>query len=91
MANHPLAGKSPTLSMLVDVPRLITSYYIVKPDVSVSSQKVSFGTSGHRGSSLDTAPGGLGPRVGLRAETPRAKAVAVVATRVPAPASEVTV
>src|SRR5438874_8481577 len=55
MANHPLAGKSPTLSMLVDVPRLITSYYTVKPDVSVSSQKVSFGTSGHRGSSLHAA------------------------------------
>ena len=39
--------------MLVDVPRLITSYYTVKPDVSVNSQKVSFGTSGHRGSSFD--------------------------------------
>jgi len=39
--------------MLVDVPRLITSYYTVKPDVSVSAQRVSFGTSGHRGSSFD--------------------------------------
>jgi phosphoglucomutase len=39
--------------MLVDVPRLITSYYTRKPDVSVSAQKVSFGTSGHRGSSVD--------------------------------------
>jgi phosphoglucomutase len=39
--------------MLVDVPRLITAYYTQKPDVSVSSQKVSFGTSGHRGSAFD--------------------------------------
>jgi phosphoglucomutase len=38
--------------MLVDVPRLITSYYTLKPDVSVNSQKVSFGTSGHRGSAF---------------------------------------
>src|SRR5205807_1172774 len=53
MAIHPLAGKSPSPSMLVDVPRLITSYYTVKPDVSVGSQKVSFGTSGHRGSSFE--------------------------------------
>src|SRR5271169_518532 len=53
MAIHPQAGKSPTPSMLVDVPRLITSYYALKPDVSVSVQKVSFGTSGHRGSSFD--------------------------------------
>src|SRR6266568_1105629 len=41
--------------MLVDVPRLITAYYTGKPDVSVAAQKVSFGTSGHRGSSLDTS------------------------------------
>jgi phosphoglucomutase len=39
--------------MLVDVPRLITAYYTGKPDVSVASQRVSFGTSGHRGSSLE--------------------------------------
>lgn len=41
--------------MLVDVPRLITAYYTGKPDVSVSSQRVAFGTSGHRGSSFHTA------------------------------------
>src|ERR1039457_6011963 len=44
----PLAGKSPTPSMLVDVPRLITAYYSLAPDAPVS-----FGTSGHRGSSFD--------------------------------------
>ena len=41
--------------MLVDVPRLIAAYYDQKPDVSVLSQKVAFGTSGHRGTSLQTS------------------------------------
>jgi phosphoglucomutase len=53
MPLHPLAGKSPTPDMLIDVPRLITAYYTEKPDVAIASQKVSFGTSGHRGSSFD--------------------------------------
>jgi phosphoglucomutase len=39
--------------MLVDVPRLIAAYYTEKPDPSVSGQRVLFGTSGHRGSSLE--------------------------------------
>ena len=47
MSIHPLAGQSPTPEMLVDVPRLITAYYTGKPEA-----KVSFGTSGHRGSSF---------------------------------------
>ena len=55
MAIHPLAGQSPTPDLLVNVPRLITAYYSEKPDVSVASQRVSFGTSGHRGSSFDRA------------------------------------
>jgi len=41
--------------MLVDVPKLITSYYTLKPDVSVNAQRVSFGTSGHRGSSFEAS------------------------------------
>jgi phosphoglucomutase len=41
--------------MLVDIPRLITAYYTLKPDLSVASQKVSFGTSGHRGSAFHSA------------------------------------
>jgi phosphoglucomutase len=45
-----LAGKCPPPSMLVDVPRLITAYYSLAPDAPVS-----FGTSGHRGSSFDGA------------------------------------
>jgi phosphoglucomutase len=52
MGLHPLAGRAPIPEMLVDVPRLVTAYYTEKPDVSVSSQRVSFGTSGHRGSSF---------------------------------------
>jgi phosphoglucomutase len=38
--------------MLADIPRLITAYYTGKPDPAVAAQRVSFGTSGHRGSSL---------------------------------------
>jgi phosphoglucomutase len=49
---HALAGKPPTASMLIDVPRLITAYYTQIPDPTVATQRVSFGTSGHRGSSL---------------------------------------
>src|SRR5450432_2512980 len=55
MAIHPQAGKNPEPSMLVDVPRLVASYYTLKPDVSAIAQKVSFGTSGHRGSSFDSS------------------------------------
>ena len=51
----PLAGKMITPSMLVDVPRLVTAYFTRKPDPTVPSQRVSFGTSGHRGSALDGA------------------------------------
>lgn len=41
--------------MLVDVPRLVTSYFTDVPDPTVPSQRVAFGTSGHRGSSFDRA------------------------------------
>src|SRR6185312_4673437 len=49
---HALAGKSAPASMLVDIPRLITAYYAIVPDGAVPAQRVAFGTSGHRGSSL---------------------------------------
>ncbi len=49
----PLAGKPAPRSLLVDVPRLVTAYYTGVPDPSVPAQRVSFGTSGHRGSSFD--------------------------------------
>ena len=52
MAEHHLAGKPAPRSLLVNVPRLVTAYYSGHPDVDVPAQKVAFGTSGHRGSSL---------------------------------------
>src|SRR5262245_51687795 len=48
----PLAGKTADPSMLVNIPRLVTAYYAEHPDPSIPEQRVSFGTSGHRGSSL---------------------------------------
>ena len=51
----PLAGKPPQPGTLVDVPKLVTAYYTDVPDPSVPAQRVAFGTSGHRGSSFDTA------------------------------------
>ncbi len=55
MAIHPQAGQPPAPSELVNVAKLVTAYYAGKPDVSVPSQKVSFGTSGHRGSSFSAS------------------------------------
>ena len=49
----PLAGKPADPSLLVDVPRLITTYYAQTPDPSIPAQRVSFGTSGHRGSAFE--------------------------------------
>jgi phosphoglucomutase len=51
----PLAGHPAEASMLVNVPRLVAAYYTERPDPAVREQRVSFGTSGHRGSSLDVA------------------------------------
>ncbi len=48
----PLAGRPAPPDRLVDVPRLITAYYTLKPDPGIAAQRVSFGTSGHRGSSF---------------------------------------
>jgi phosphoglucomutase len=55
MKVDPRAGKLPPPSLLVNVPRLITAYYTLRPDLSVPEQRVAFGTSGHRGSSLDAS------------------------------------
>jgi phosphoglucomutase len=41
--------------MLVNVPRLVTAYFVGTPDPTVPSQWVAFGTSGHGGSALDNA------------------------------------
>ena len=51
MALNPLAGKSPTPDMLTNIPKLITAYFTEIPDPRIDAQRVSFGTSGHRGTS----------------------------------------
>ena len=51
----PLAGKTIEPSMLVNVPQLVTAYFTGKPDPTIPSQRVAFGTSGHRGSAFDNA------------------------------------
>ena len=55
MKVSPFAGKPAEPSMLVNVPKLITVYYVETPDPSVPEQRVAFGTSGHRGSAFDKA------------------------------------
>jgi phosphoglucomutase len=52
MKISPLAGKPAEQNILVNIPRLVTAYYTGKPDPSVAAEKISFGTSGHRGSSF---------------------------------------
>ncbi len=55
MEVSPFAGKPASPSMLINVPKLITAYYAQSPDPSVPAQRVMFGTSGHRGCSLDNS------------------------------------
>jgi phosphoglucomutase len=52
---HPLAGKTAPPAMLANIPRLVTAYFAEKPDPAIATQRVAFGTSGHRGSSLNRA------------------------------------
>ena len=52
MTTHPRAGQPAETAQLADIPRLVTAYYTGQPDSSVPGQRVAFGTSGHRGSSL---------------------------------------
>jgi phosphoglucomutase len=52
MTIHPLAAKPPPKDLLVDVGNLRREYYARKPDFTDRAQRVGFGTSGHRGSSL---------------------------------------
>ncbi len=53
MSVDPRAGKPADPANLVNVPRLITSYYALHPDPANREQRVAFGTSGHRGSSFN--------------------------------------
>ena len=51
----PLAGKPVPRSLLVNIPRLLTAYFALVPDPAIASQRVVFGTSGHRGSAFTTS------------------------------------
>ncbi|NRB37218.1 MAG: alpha-D-glucose phosphate-specific phosphoglucomutase [Pseudomonadales bacterium] len=51
MAISPLAGKPVPAELLENIPRLVADYYTLQPNISDAGQRVSFGTSGHRGSS----------------------------------------
>lgn len=53
MALSKLAGQPAPAEILENIPRLVSAYYTIKPDPSVDSHLVAFGTSGHRGSSID--------------------------------------
>jgi phosphoglucomutase len=55
MAISPVAGQPAQAINLVDVARLVTAYFADRPDPKIPAQRVSFGTSGHRGSSLNRA------------------------------------
>lgn len=55
MANHERAGQRAVQSDLVNIPKLMSAYYLYEPDIEQNpEQAVAFGTSGHRGCSLDT-------------------------------------
>lgn len=55
MKISPLAGKPADPSILIDVPKLVEAYYKARPDPTVPAQRVVFGTSGHRGCSIDSS------------------------------------
>jgi phosphoglucomutase len=55
MKVNPLAGKPAPESILANIPRLVTDYYALEPDPAEPTQKVAFGTSGHRGTSLEAS------------------------------------
>lgn len=55
MAIHPRAGQPAQASDLVNIPKLVSAYYVNLPDVTIASEQVAFGTSGHRGCSFKNA------------------------------------
>ena len=54
MALHPLAGNPAPADLLTDVQRLEDAYYANQPDMDNPTQRVAFGTSGHRGTPFDS-------------------------------------
>jgi phosphoglucomutase len=55
MSPHPLAGQPAPREMLINIPRLISAYYAHQPDPENPAHRVAFGTSGHRGTSLESS------------------------------------
>lgn len=55
MSLHPLAGQPAPQDLLVNIPRLVSAYYTAHPDAADVAQQVSFGTSGHRGTSTESS------------------------------------
>lgn len=55
MEHHDLAGKPAPLELLINVPRLISTYYTSHPDPQIAAQAVAFGTSGHRGTATENS------------------------------------
>lgn len=55
MSISPYAGKPAPRELLVNVPRLVSEYYTGRPDIGDPAQQVAFGTSGHRGTSLENS------------------------------------
>ncbi len=53
MGVHELAGKAAPAELLPDIPEIVSAYFNIKPDHRNAAQRVSFGTSGHRGTSLN--------------------------------------
>jgi phosphoglucomutase len=53
MPSHPRAGQPAMVEDLVDLSHLVTAYFAIRPDPDDPTQRVAFGTSGHRGTSLD--------------------------------------
>jgi phosphoglucomutase len=53
MATNQLAGKPAPQDLLVNIPRLVSTYYTRTPNVDDLNQRVAFGTSGHRGTSFE--------------------------------------
>jgi len=49
MSTNPRAGQPASKDDLVDIPALVSAYYSLQPDTSITGERVTFGTSGHRG------------------------------------------
>ena len=55
MPLHPLAGQPAPPTLLINIPRLVAAYYTQHPDPQAATQAVAFGTSGHRGTAIESS------------------------------------